>query len=195
MQPPLSNPIIEALRALNDWLRDRHIPHAVIGGVAVSLVAEPRITKDIDVLVWLDNEDWPEFLASGASFGFIPRISDAMDFAQLRRVLLLQHKPSGVEVDISFGAVPFETEVLDTAIERDVVNFRVLVSMPADLVIMKAIAMRPKDTLDIVRILDLHRNLDLDRIRHWVGEFAAVLEMPEILDNLETLLKQQRSGK
>lgn len=190
-QSLLSKPIIEALRLLNDWFRNRGISHAIIGGVAVSLLAEPRVTKDIDALVWLADDDWKKFLDSGASFGFFPRISDALDFARLRRVLLLKHEPTGVDIDISFGALPFELEAIEAALERDVLNFQIRVPRLTDLVVMKAVAMRPKDVLDIVRILDLHKDLDFNRIRYWVGEFAAVLETPEMLDSLERLIQQR----
>lgn len=161
--------------------------------MSLILVAEPRVTKDIDVLVWLEpDHHWQEFLDSSAGYGFAPRIDDAIDFARLNRVLLLEHTPGGVEVDISFGALPFEAETIKGALERDVVRFKIPVARPVDLVIMKAVAMRPKDTLDIVRILELYPDLDLVRIRHWVGQFAEALEMPEMAASLEALLQQRR---
>lgn len=52
--------------------------------------------------------------------------------------------------------------------------------------------MRSKDILDIERILDLRRDLDFKRIRHWVGEFASVLEMPEIVESLERLIGRKK---
>lgn len=188
----LAQPIIEALQALMTWFEHQQIPYTVIGGVAVSLTTEPRVTQDIDSLVWLDYERWPDFLESGAQYGFVPRLSDALDFARQRRVLLLKHSPSNINIDISFGATPFESELIERGQERDVGTFRVKAPTPEDLIIMKAVAMRSKDILDIERILDLHSNLDFDRIRYWVGEFAAVLEMPEILDSLEQMLARRK---
>jgi hypothetical protein len=183
--------IVRALQALIQWVSAEQIPYSVIGGVAVAFVAEPRLTQDIDSLVWLDFERWPSFLVSGAQFGFVPRISNALDFATQRRVLLLEHEPSNVNVDISFGAVPFEAELIERGQERAVGTFSVRIPTPEDLIIMKAVAMRSKDILDIERILDLHQQLDLERIRYWVKEFAAVLEQPEILEALERLLARR----
>ena len=37
-------------------------------------------------------------------------------------------------------------------------------------------------------LVSVYPNLDLDRIRHWVGQFAAVLESPELVSDLEDLL-------
>jgi hypothetical protein len=65
---------------------------------------------------------------------------------------------------------------------------RVRVPTPEDLIIMKAVAQRPKDLNDIEAILRAHPDLDLDRVMRWTREFAAALETPEILVGLERLL-------
>jgi hypothetical protein len=56
---------------------------------------------------------------------------------------------------------------------------------------MKAIAGRGRDIMDIENIIQANPNLDVDRIRRCVREFSAVLEMPEIHDALEKLLRQR----
>ncbi len=57
-----------------------------------------------------------------------------------------------------------------------------------DLVVMKALARRTRDIADIEAVLDAHPDLDLDRVRYWVSEFATLLEAPEVLDELEGIL-------
>jgi hypothetical protein len=42
-------------------------------------------------------------------------------------------------------------------------------------------------------ILNIEQNLDFGRIRFWVGQFADVLEMPELVEGLEKILG--RAGK
>lgn len=66
---------------------------------------------------------------------------------------------------------------------------------PEDIVIMKAIAAREIDYQDNRRILAVYRNVDIKRIKYWVGQFAEVLEMPEILENLEKLLGSARAPR
>jgi hypothetical protein len=51
--------------------------------------------------------------------------------------------------------------------------------LPENLIIMKAVAHRPQDLADIEAILVANLKLNLRRVRHWVREFAAALEMPE----------------
>lgn len=59
---------------------------------------------------------------------------------------------------------------------------------------MKAVAHRPIDLADIQSILDAHPDMDLGRIRNWVKEFSTALEMPEIYDDLERILTQQKKS-
>ncbi len=58
--------------------------------------------------------------------------------------------------------------------------------------IMKAIAHRPRDLVDLEGLLLAHREVDIDRVRSWVGEFAVAATMPELLEDLDKLLGRQR---
>ncbi len=179
-----------ALQDLLRWLEATQTPYVTIGGVGVSLVAGARATKDIDALLWLDTDGVESFLQTGATYGFLPRISDAAEFARARRVLLLQHQPTGVTVDLSCGTLPFENEAIARARTLTIGSLKLKVATPEDLIIMKAIAHRPRDIADIEAILNIESNLDLDRIRHWVSQFANTLEMPELLEDLEKILRR-----
>ncbi len=69
----------------------------VIGGLAVSLLGRPRLTRDVDVLLMLDEGRWPEFLATGARYGFVPRRSDSLSYARQNLGLLVRHEASGID--------------------------------------------------------------------------------------------------
>jgi len=62
---------------------------------------------------------------------------------------------------------------------------------PEDLIIiiMKAVAHRPKDLEDIRTIADKYPNLDVERIKGWVKAFGEVLETPELWGLVKPLLK------
>jgi len=190
--PPreLPNLLAEALRDLTAWLEAENIPQAVIGGVAVALIAQPRMTEDIDAVVSLNTDLLESFLMTGASHGFIPRISDAADFARRTRVILLQHQPTGINVDLSCGALPFEEEMIRRARKLTIGSLNVSVASPEDLIITKAVAHRPRDIADIEAIFNIQPDLDIERIRRWVSQFAEALEMPELLEDLEKLLRR-----
>lgn len=87
------DPLRSALGAVAEWFEREAIRGAVIGGVAASLLGRPRMTRDIDVVVLVDDPGWEKFLESGARFGFSPRISDPIEFAHRTRVLLRLRAP------------------------------------------------------------------------------------------------------
>ncbi len=184
-------PLLAALGDLNAWLKATQTPGVIIGGVAASLLGRPRVTRDVDALVVLDETDWPHFLAAGEQLGFAPRRADALDFARQARVLLVQHVRSGIDVDIVFGALAFEEEVVANAKQVHVAGIGLSLPTPEDLVIMKAVAHRPRDLGDIEAVLDAHPELDARRVRRWVREFSRALGMPEVLTDLEKMLKRR----
>lgn len=109
---------------------------------------------------------------------------EAEEFARRHHVLLLRHQESGINVDISMGMLPFEIEAVAHGIIHQVGQLAIRLPTPEDLIILKAVAHRPKDLLDIQAIVESHLNLDTKRIKYWVQEFARVLEMPEIWDDI-----------
>ncbi|MGH9841466.1 MAG: hypothetical protein ACREEM_22155 [Blastocatellia bacterium] len=40
------------------WFEAEDIPQVIVGGVAVSVVAKPRATKDIDAVILYDTSEW-----------------------------------------------------------------------------------------------------------------------------------------
>lgn len=188
-------PLLAALRDLVAWFQDTSVPGIVIGGVAASLLGRPRVTRDIDALVLLDENEWDAFLAKGTVFGFVPRLSDVVTFARQARVLLVRHEASGIDIDIAFGALSFEEEAVRRTVWRDVGGVRVPLPLPEDLLIMKAVAHRPRDMADIESILDAQPQLDLRRVRRWVREFAIALEMPALLQDFNALVARRRKRK
>jgi hypothetical protein len=173
------------------WWKSQKVRGLVIGGLAVALLGRPRVTRDIDALLLLPESRWQGFVAAGDDFGFVPRIPDVLAFAREARVLLFRHEPSGIDVDIVLGSLPFEEEALARARTVRAGRVSIPVPSPEDLIIMKAIANRDRDLLDIDGLLAAHPKTDLNRIRHWVRVFADALESPEIYDNLAARLSRR----
>lgn len=182
--------LLRPLEAMMRWFDAAGVRAAIIGGVAASLLGKPRLTKDIDAVV-MDAEA-EALIESGARYGFQPRIPDAVDFARNTRMLLLRFTDGEIDIDLSLGALPFEYEVIDRSSMMEVSRgVSIRVASPEDIVVMKAIAGRGRDIMDIENIIQANPDLDVERIRRWVREFSAVLEMPEIHGTLEKLLRQR----
>ncbi|MGE0105147.1 MAG: nucleotidyl transferase AbiEii/AbiGii toxin family protein [Blastocatellales bacterium] len=187
--------LFTCLRELVALFDDLSIRYTTIGGIAIAMVSEPRFTRDIDTVILIEREDWESFIQEAVNHGFEPRNKDPLDFAQLHRIFLLTHRKTGITVDISLGALPFEEEMINRSVIAEKGELRLKVPTPEDLIIMKIIAGRPKDLMDIDSIMKIHKNLDIKRVRFWAGQFAEVLEMPEILENLEKLIGSARAPR
>lgn len=189
---PQVNPpkdILSVLSSLAEWFRDQNVSYAIIGGLAIGLIAQPRETQDIDAVAWIDLNDLPNLLKSASVFGFVSRLADPRLFAEKSRMLLMTHSETGLSVDVSCGALPFEREMIDRSLEFKVDELLLRVATPEDLLITKAVAHRGKDLIDIENLLTVYSDLDLSRVRYWVKQFADVLEMPELLTDLDQRLK------
>jgi hypothetical protein len=121
--------------------------------------------------------------------GLKPRLADAVDFARRSRVVLLTHEESGIDVDISLGLLPFEIEAVERSQEYKTGSLIIRLPTPEDLIILKAVAHRPKDMLDIQAVIAAQPQLDTERIAFWVRQFADLLETPEIWTDVARLLK------
>ncbi len=167
----------------------------LIDGLAVILRGFPRHTDDIDVAV-LGTEASAEQLAVLLSHGgFEPRIDDAVAFAEQTQVLLFRHSETGIELDVSLAWLPFEEEAVAAAQLLEVAGTRIPVVRVEDLLIYKAIAWRERDRRDIRELLALHRGeIDLDRLREVVGQFAEAMDEPGRLDDFERMIDEGGSS-
>ena len=183
-------PFRATIESLNRLLQSYNHRGVIIGGIAVGLLGKPRYTADVDAMFLLSTEDIPRFLEIARAENIIPRIQNAEEFARKSRVLLLKHAPTEIEVDVSLGILPFEEEMVDRGNIKSFSNLSTRLPTPEDLIIMKAIAHRPKDLEDIRTLVDKHPNLDYRRIEHWVKSFAEALENPDLWDKIKQVLNE-----
>ena len=188
MKLPIGDRHIAALQSLTAALDELQIRAVLIGGVAVSFLAEPRFTRDVDALIILDTSKLSTVLSVLKKYQLVPLFQGMVEFAQESRVLPLNHAPTGIVVDVMLGCLPFDIEVVNRAQNASVADIGILLPTPEDLVILKAIANRPKDQEDIRSIVAVYPCLDRARIRHWVVEYAALLETPGLWSEIERLL-------
>jgi hypothetical protein len=180
-----------ALADLTKWLEAAHIPAMIIGGVAASALGRPRLTQDIDALAIIPDADWADVIESAARYGIAPRIGGALEFAHRSRVLLLRHSSSGIDVDVTLGGLPFEQAAVEKSAVHNIGGLQLRLPRVEDLLVMKAIARRPKDIEDIRGLLAAHPRVDISEARRWVKEFAIAMSMSDMLDEFDRLVAQR----
>jgi len=188
---PPDTGVLEALAALQRALEDLDAPSMILGGIAVIARGVPRLTVDIDATVWGESVALEELFTSLAAQDIRPRIPEAEEFARRRQVLLLVHAPSGTPLEVSVGWLPFEREAILRAETVDFGGVPISVARPEDLIVYKAVAWRPRDQEDVERLLVLHGDeIDLDRVRELVRQFADALGEHERLREFEALVRR-----
>ncbi|MEA3139050.1 MAG: hypothetical protein QOK23_1219 [Gammaproteobacteria bacterium] len=185
--------LLAALADLMKWLDAANMPSMVIGGVAASVLGRPRLTHDVDALAILPEGEWANAVSTAARHGILPRIENPLDFARRSRVLLMRHVESGIDIDVTFGGLSFEQAAIDNSKIHDIGGLRVRLPRVEDLLIMKAVARRPKDLQDIEGLLAAHPEVDVATVRHWVSEFATAMSTSDMLDDFDKLVARSKA--
>lgn len=188
MTEPLPTNLLKPLLDLGRWLDAIQAQAVVVGGVAASFLGRPRFTQDIDALAIISESEWSAAVAAAANYGIAPRIDDAVEFAHRSRVLLLRHQETQIDIDLILGGLPFEEDAVTNGKRYAIGGVSVRLPKVEDLMIMKAVAHRPRDLQDIEGLLQAHPNLDLQSVRQWVKEFASVTAMSDLIDDFDKLL-------
>lgn len=163
--------------------------YALIGGLAVILRGHDRYTRDVDALVWNLDDRLDELSSLLEQRGFRRPTPDELRTSKSTRLLHALWKPD-VYVDFMLGFFPFERETLDHATPMDLGHGGIAkVATPEDLIIMKLTASREKDIQDVIALKELYPDLDRNRIRAIVSDYAEALERPDITENLDKWFK------
>jgi hypothetical protein len=171
------------MAALHDPLADlarlfdrAAVPYALIGGHAVNAWLEPRFTADVDVTVQAGAEGVARLRAILEEGGFAVQREYGAD---------LPSGPDFVRFVSRDGLVRLEVQAAKTDLQRAVVaralsaEEGVRVATPEDLIVLKLIADRPKDWIDLTGLARLG-SVDWAYVERWAKEW-------EILDRLERL--------
>ncbi len=186
-----TNPLLsKSVRQLAETLRALEIKYALVGGVAVALVARPRFTADVDAII-LNVDDRLEWLIEKlVEAGYETRARDQVAFSRRTRVLTL-HDPGGVGIDLMMGLLPFDEALVAQSNQISLTDgTRVAVASVEHLLVMKAVAWRPKDIEDIRELVAINPIFDRDFVLQTFTEYAELLEIPGRVGELSNLLNQ-----
>jgi Nucleotidyltransferase of unknown function (DUF6036) len=145
----VNEPLRITLSDVESFLESNRVPHALIGGLAVSLRGQPRATVDVDMVIAVDVARTLELVVSLSGSNFQPLFADVAEVVERSFILPLRHRSTQVKVDLSIGLSGFERNAVERAQRCDVADTVVPVATAEDLIIMKALAGRPRDEQDL----------------------------------------------
>jgi len=183
------------LKTLALELDRKCIPYMVIGGQAVLLYGEPRMTRDINITLGIGTEKIHQMLNVLGAIGLKPLV-DPNDFTLRTMVLPCQDPESDIRVDFIFSFSPYELQAMERVRQVDMEGVNVRFASVEDLVIHKVFAGRPRDMEDIRSVLIKNHEMDTHYIRHWLDELAKATGEPflERFDNARKEALDTKTG-
>jgi predicted nucleotidyltransferase len=157
-------------------LVQRKIPYMIIGGQAVLLYGEPRLTKDIDITLGLGIEELPLITEAVTALGLKIETDDVESFVKETMVLPVLEAKTGIRVDFVFSFTPYERQAIGRAPEVKFDNVPIRFAALEDVVIHKVFAGRARDIEDIKTILLKNPGYNKDYIKTWLTDFDKSLE-------------------
>ena len=171
----------ELLSRIATALSRHNLPYMVIGGQAVLLYGEPRLTKDIDITLGVNIDQLDALLEIVREASLRPLPNDIPSFVKKTNVLPALDENSGIRIDFIFSFTPYERQAIAQAREVSLSGQQIRFAALEDLVIHKIFAGRPRD-LEDVRILVL-KNPAVDRayVEKWLKQFDIALPKKRFL--------------
>jgi len=164
-----TDPLAAALKRIARDLRSRRSDFALVGGLAVSLRAEERLTRDIDLAVAVDGDPQAEKLIRdllGAGYTLETALEQTKT-GRLATARLLPPRslPGRPLVDLLFASCGIEPEIVGAAEILVVLpGSRVRVATTGHLIAMKVLSQseeRPQDRQDLLGLIRVASEADL----------------------------------
>jgi predicted nucleotidyltransferase len=127
------------------------VEHVVIGGYAFAYHAEPRATKDLDILLEGSPANLERASRALARYGAPPNVIDATRHLGATEVVYLGRAPLRVDLLRTIDGVRAE-DVLDHAIATTWEETPIRVIALDDLIANKRAAARPQDLADVAKL-------------------------------------------
>ncbi|MCM8810838.1 MAG: nucleotidyl transferase AbiEii/AbiGii toxin family protein [Candidatus Omnitrophica bacterium] len=159
------------LKKIARELSKLEIPYMIIGGQAVLLYGEPRLTKDIDVTLGVGIEKLKELKILSEKLQFKILVDNPDDFVRKTMVLPLQDIKSGIRIDFIFSFSSYENQAIKKAVEIKFGRISVKFAALEDVIIHKIIAGRSRDIEDVKSIILKNPSYDKNYIINWLREF------------------------
>lgn len=177
---------IDLLEQLGLSLKQAGLPYMIIGGQAVLLYGEPRLTSDIDITLGVDVDRLETVLEVVESLNLKILPDNFTDFVSQTKALPTQEPDSGIRVDFIFSNSEYEQQAFKRVNSIRIKEANVDFASIEDLIVHKIFASRPRDIEDVRGIMRKNQEINIEYIEHWLKEFDLALEtsLQDIFDAL-----------
>ncbi|MCC7117922.1 MAG: hypothetical protein IT310_05295 [Anaerolineales bacterium] len=168
------NDLIDSVIAFQNFLKKEGVPVMAIGGIAVAIWGEPRLTRDIDMKVLVSRENRSQLLTLLNAF---TPLQDNSDESFRRLGLAFFRDSNGVRIDVMLADTIFDETAIKRARDIDfTLEKNICVCTAEDLIIYKMLSTRAKDRGDVESVVQKQGDaLDDVYIENWPAQFEEAL--------------------
>ncbi len=174
-------------------LERQNIPYMLIGGQAVLLYGEPRLTRDIDITLGVDVDKLQNIISIVGNLALKILPENTENFVRETMVLPVIHEATGIRIDFIFSLSPYERQAIAKAKKVRMLDRDVCFASPEDVIIHKIVAGRPRDMEDIRGILLKVPDIDITYVRQWLNDFSNASGEDDIKERFEEIIEKLRS--
>lgn len=178
----------EVFRKIIRFLNNQKIDYLVIGGIAASILGNPRMTEDIDICIYIKKKEVKNFLRKIKKEGFI---FDEKEIA--KRV-----GETGT-FQIFFGEFHVDFIILSTDFEKNALSRKRFIKIfginaplpsPEDMILFKIIPARHIDIWDAENIVRRYSNkLNKEYLEKWAMKLSDEAEDMRIYNEIKKLME------
>ncbi len=179
------------LYSLAELLERMGYTYAVMGGLAVRAHSIPRPTYDVDLTLSISRDELPilfeKLVAQGHTVadtylkGWVEQVA-GMPLIKVRAYL---GGDKGIDIDLFIAETDFQKALLERRIQAEVGDHVLWLVTPEDLILLKVLASRPRDLMDIADILFTQGQLDEAYMRNWAETLGVADRLERALADLQ----------
>jgi len=183
MQSPLDKLYSKTL----SLLEKEKIPYLLIGGLAAGVLGEPRMTQDIDLIIFAPKKSVPEIIKKAVNEGFQANSRVILNDVELKGAFRLDF--DGLWTDIIISSTKFEESAFKRKKQITLLGRKTFIPSAEDLILLKLIPGREKDMLDIKSIIERQKGkLDRKYLEKWAQKLSDEAENMRIWNTLKKVL-------
>ena len=182
----MTKDVDQALRDAVQILDKLNLPYAIMGGLAVRAHSIPRATRDVDITIAASPSDIRQLAEAFEELGYtFPPVYDSGwtdRVAEMPLVKFRWHMPGGeLDIDMFVADSPFQHAYMARRQLARTGDLDAWIVSPEDLILLKVVAGRPRDLVDVADVLFMQGQLDEAYMRTWAKRLG-------VLDALERAL-------
>lgn len=162
------------------------VPYAIMGGLAVRVHAIPRPTFDVDFTAALPRSELATLYRAAEELGYaVPDVQRAgwIDTVRGLAVVKLQLFLGdwAIDIDVFLAETPFQHALLSRRQRVAADGWEAWFVTPEDLILLKLLADRPKDRIDVADTLFIQGRVDEEYLRRWATTLGIVSQLDAAL--------------